>query len=263
MILSPSSYGPEIYIGFPSRPKVSSHCPSGVVFGPVLDRRVAFVRHADRVVLVTIARHYLLQRDLVLPAGAEVVRVADVPARRQHIPHPDRAFVCNHFQVYERVVVLFLPRPEYVQVIAVPAEQHQDDLVQVGEGGGDRQADRRQIGGREPDSETFSSATWSMLRRAGGAELRHLPRECRGIRVTGGPHLGEARVQVRPRHALPDAAERLVRALVLKRGSRVLDVDPSSRYCSLASRSPPSWLSRAEPVSTPSAPTYTSASSIP
>src|SRR5271166_10751 len=28
MILSPSSYGPEIYIGFPSRPKVSSHSPS-------------------------------------------------------------------------------------------------------------------------------------------------------------------------------------------------------------------------------------------
>src|SRR6266568_1052399 len=28
MILSPSSSGPEMYIGFPSRPKVSSHSPS-------------------------------------------------------------------------------------------------------------------------------------------------------------------------------------------------------------------------------------------
>ena len=44
----------------------------------------------------------------------------------------------------------------------------------------------------------------------------------RGIRVTGGLHLGEAGVQVRPWHALPDAGERLVRALVLQRGSRGL-----------------------------------------
>ena len=51
-------------------------------------------------------------------------------------------------------------------------------------------------------------------------------RECHGIRVTGGPHLREAGVHVRPRHALPDAAERLVRALVLQRGSRGLHRQP-------------------------------------
>src|SRR5258708_9988710 len=33
----------------------------GVAFGPVLDPGVAFVRHADRVVLAPVARHYLLQ----------------------------------------------------------------------------------------------------------------------------------------------------------------------------------------------------------
>ena len=62
--------------------------------------------------------------------------------------------------------------------------------------------------------------------------------------------------------------------LVLQRGQLRLPVPDarsssrsrrcsSSRYGSLASRSPISWLSRAEPVSTPSGPTYTSASSIP
>src|SRR5437762_2139468 len=46
---------------------------AGVVLGPVLHRRVALVCHAGRVVLVRVARQGLLQDDLVLPAGPEVV----------------------------------------------------------------------------------------------------------------------------------------------------------------------------------------------
>src|SRR5882757_5593778 len=50
----------------------------GVVLAPVLHRGVAFVRHADRVVLAPVARERLLQRDLVLPACPEVIGVADL-----------------------------------------------------------------------------------------------------------------------------------------------------------------------------------------
>src|SRR5438477_5535240 len=50
----------------------------GVALGPVLDRGVAFVRHADRVVLAPVTRERLFQCDLMLPAGAEVIGVADL-----------------------------------------------------------------------------------------------------------------------------------------------------------------------------------------
>src|SRR6266487_225015 len=85
---------------------------AGVVLGPVLHRRVALVCHADRVVLARVARNSLLQEHLMLPAGPKVVRVADLPAGHQRIPHLDRAFVRSPFQVHERVAVLLLPRLE-------------------------------------------------------------------------------------------------------------------------------------------------------
>src|SRR3974390_3747559 len=44
---------------------------SRVVLGPVLDRRVALVPHADRVVLPGGTRPHLLPRGLVFPAGPE------------------------------------------------------------------------------------------------------------------------------------------------------------------------------------------------
>src|SRR6266581_419077 len=114
----------------------------GVVLAPVLHRGVAFVRHADRVVLAPVARERLLQRDLVLPACPEVIGVADLADVSCHgITQPDRLFVAGLVEVHERVAVLFLPRLEHVQVVAVPAEQHLDDVVQIGQGGGDRQPD--------------------------------------------------------------------------------------------------------------------------
>src|SRR5215471_17318568 len=88
---------------------------AGVVLRPVLHRRIALVCRAGRVVLARVAHKSLLQDYLVLPAGPKVVRVADLPAGRQHIPHPDRAFVRSPFQVHEWVAVLLLPRLEHVQ----------------------------------------------------------------------------------------------------------------------------------------------------
>ena len=59
---------------------------------------------------------------------------------------------------------------------------------------------------------TLSWATWSMLRGAPDAANSATARaSALGVRVAGGPHRREAVIQVRPRHALPHAAERLVR----------------------------------------------------
>src|SRR5215467_3427008 len=166
----------------------------GVVLAPVLHRGVAFVGHADRVVLAPVARERLLQRDLVLPACPEVVGVADLAGVACHgIAQPDRLFVAGPVEVHERVAVLFLPRLEHVQVVAIPAEQHLDDVVQVAKGGRDRQphpAPDRRTGAGQRDLQL--SHLVDAARRAGGGELRHRLREFRSIRVTGGPHLGEA-----------------------------------------------------------------------
>src|SRR5258708_14402548 len=106
----------------------------GVILAPVLHRGVAFVRDADRVVPAPVARERLLQRDLVLPACPEVIGVADLAGVACHgIAQPDRLFVAGLAEVHERVTVLFLPRLEHVQVVAVPAVQHLDDVVQVAE----------------------------------------------------------------------------------------------------------------------------------
>ena len=84
----------------------------GVVLGPVLDRRIAAPRHADGIVLAGVARERPLQRDLVFPVGSEVVGVADLPARLQDVPDPDRVFVRGPLQARECVGVLLLPRLE-------------------------------------------------------------------------------------------------------------------------------------------------------
>ncbi len=52
-----------------------------------------------------IPRDRLFQRDLVLPAGSEVIGVSDRPARRHGVPDPDRFLVPGPFQVHERVAV--------------------------------------------------------------------------------------------------------------------------------------------------------------
>ncbi|MGH3189213.1 MAG: hypothetical protein ACRDOL_18470 [Streptosporangiaceae bacterium] len=70
-----------------------------------------------------------------------------------------------------------------MQVIAVSAEQHLDHLVQVGQGGSDGSRTRRQIGGRKPASETFSSATWSMLR--GAPEAANSATACASAMTSG------------------------------------------------------------------------------
>jgi len=57
-----------------------------------------------------------------------------------------------------------------------------------------------------------------MLR--GAPEAANSATACESSVASGGPHLDQAGVQVRPRHVLPDASERLVRPLVLQRGSR-------------------------------------------
>src|SRR5215813_7473356 len=111
-----------------------------VVLTPVLHRTVAFVHHADRVVLARVAWERLLQRDLVPPARPEVVGIADLAGVACHgIAQPDRLFVAGPVEVHERVAVLLLPCPEHVQVVAVPPEEHLNDVVQVAEGGRDRQ----------------------------------------------------------------------------------------------------------------------------
>ena len=61
----------------------------------------------------------LLQRNLVLPLGPEVIGVRDLPARRHGIPDLDRVFVPGLLQAHERVAVLLLPYLEQVQVVAV------------------------------------------------------------------------------------------------------------------------------------------------
>ena len=50
----------------------------GVVLGPVFDRGVALVRHADRVQLVRVEYEGILRGDLVLSACLEVVLVPDL-----------------------------------------------------------------------------------------------------------------------------------------------------------------------------------------
>src|SRR5216684_5217898 len=84
----------------------------GVILGPVLNRGVAAELHADRVVLAMVTRERPLQRDLVLPAGPEVVGVCDLPGWRHGILYPDRVFVPRPLQVHERVTVPFLPHLE-------------------------------------------------------------------------------------------------------------------------------------------------------
>src|SRR6266568_1979568 len=86
----------------------------GVVLAPVLHRGVAFIRHADRVVLAPVARERLLQRDLVLPACPDGIGVADLPGVACHGIAPSaRVFVAGRVEVPERVAVAFLPLLEH------------------------------------------------------------------------------------------------------------------------------------------------------
>src|SRR5215472_11885410 len=108
------------------------------VLTPVLHRGVTLVHHADRVALARDARERLLQRDLVLPACPEVTGIADLAGVARHdIAQPDRLFVAGPIKVHERVAVPLPPRLEHVPMVAVPPEQHLDDIVQVAEGGRD------------------------------------------------------------------------------------------------------------------------------
>ena len=61
---------------------------------------------------------------------------------------------------------------------------------------------------------------------AGGGELCDRPGQFRGLRVTGILHGGEASVQVRPWHALPDAVQRLIGPLILQCGRGGLHRQP-------------------------------------
>src|SRR5712691_9950812 len=105
-----------------------------VLLGWVLDRGVAPVRHADRVRLVRVEHEGRLRRDLVLPACPEVVLVPDLDPGPAGVTYPDTILVGRVLQGEERVAVRSSSYPEGVQVVAVPAEQDLDHLVQVAEG---------------------------------------------------------------------------------------------------------------------------------
>jgi hypothetical protein len=110
-----------------------------VLLGWVLDRGIAVVRHAGWVRLVRAEHEGLLRRDLMLPACPEVVLVPDLDPGPAGVAYPDAILVGRAFQGEGRVAVGSSSHLECVQVVTVPAEQELDHLVQVAEGGDDRQ----------------------------------------------------------------------------------------------------------------------------
>jgi hypothetical protein len=94
-------------------------------------RGLALEGHAHRVGCRGVQGQDLLQGDLVLPAGTDVVLVADLDLAAEGLTDPDVLFFPGLFQAEGRVTVVTAANSERGQVVAIPSNAEQATAVSL------------------------------------------------------------------------------------------------------------------------------------